>query len=292
MPCIQFDADDWAQPGRIIARRYRLAKQVSSGLVCSVWRAEELRDGGHVAVKLLDPEIAEDPELLDGFFWDARSAAAMSNAHVAHIVDYGVEGGTPYLATEWLDGETLEARLGRQQTLDAAELGRVFGETAQALDEAHELGMIHRDLKPSNLFLAQSRGRETTKLILGIARVMNDTLDLVRKLASRAGAPADTVIYMSPEQVLGKTTLDPRSDLWSLAVIAFECLTGKHPFAGQTLGERLVQICTGSHTPPSKFAAVPAGFDQWFARGVSKTPAERFSSALHMADALTAVLGR
>jgi serine/threonine-protein kinase len=260
--------------------------------VGSVWRSEELCSGGLVALKFLDPDIADDPDLLDGFFWEARSASAVSNPHVAHILDYGVESGTPYLATEWLDGETLQVRLVRQRTIDTTELDRVFGEAAQALDEAHELGVIHGDLKPSQLFLAEHRGRESTKLIFGIARVMNDTLELVRKLASRAGTPSDSALYMSPELVLGKHAPDQRSDLWSLAVIAFECLTGRHPFAGHTLGERLVQICTGSHTPPSSYAAVPAGFDQWFARGVNKTPRERFASALQMADALTAVLAR
>jgi eukaryotic-like serine/threonine-protein kinase len=293
VPRIDFDAaGEPGRPGLIIARRYRLEALVGSELVCSVWRAEELRSGAHVALKFLDPDIAEDPDLLDGFFWEARSAAAVSNAHVAHILDYGVDSGTPYLATEWLDGETLERRLGRQQTINTAELDRVFREAAQALDEAHELGVIQPEVKPSQLFLAQNRGRETTKLIFGVARMMNDTLDLVRKLASRAGAPSETSIYMSPEQVLGKNMIGQRSELWSLAVIAFECLTGKHPFAGHTLGERLVQICTGSPTPPSRYAAVPAGFDEWFARGVNKAPRERFTSALHMADSLTAALAR
>jgi eukaryotic-like serine/threonine-protein kinase len=301
-----------AVPELIVARHYRLKEPVNdrSGergtdtarSTASVWRAEHLGEARQVALKFLDPTIGEDAELLDSFFWEARTAAAISNQHVAHILDYGIESGTPYLVTEWLEGETLEMRLRRQCTLGAAQLDRMFGETAQALDEAHELGVIHRDLKPSNLFLSRGSERETTKVIFGIAKIMNDTLALVRKLARRASTPRDsvppetiayqTVAYSSPEQVLGKTTLDKRSDLWSLSVIAFECLTGKLPFSGRTLGDRLVEICTGSASAPSQHCAVPPGFDEWFARGVSKVPRERFASALQMADALTAVLAR
>jgi serine/threonine protein kinase len=291
-----------AAPELIVARRYRLKEPVDERSwqpgtnpgrgSAALWRAERIREPGQVALKFLDPTIGEDAELLDGFFCEARAAAAVGNQHVAHILDYGIESGTPYLVTEWLEGETLEARLRRECTLDPAQLERVFAETAQGLDEAHELGMIHRDLKPANLFLSRGSERETTKLIFGIAKIMNDTLGLVRRLARRASAPPDTVAYSSPEQVLGNPSLDQRSDLWSLSVIAFECLTGKLPFSGPTLGDRLVQICTASASPPSRYRAVPPGFDEWFARGVSKAPRERFASALHMADALTAVLGR
>lgn len=116
---------------------------------------------------------------------------------------------------------------------------------------------------------------------------MNDTLELVRTMARRAVAPAAAPTYMSPEQVLGTAPLGPACDVWSLAVIAFEAMTGELPFVGATLGERLVQICAGPARVPSALQpALPAGFDAWFARGVEKAPEDRWPSVHAMAEAL------
>jgi serine/threonine-protein kinase len=302
--------DDASGSDRLIAHRYRLEGRLNedeaalerdanpvSGWTSnrdsagSVWRARDVRLGVPVAIKFLDPAIADDPTSLEGFFWEVRAAAALSNPHATKIHDHGVESGAPYFVMELLEGETLEARLVRGR-LRAPDLDRIFRQGCQALDEAHELGLVHRDLKPANVFLARAGGRETTKLLFGIAKIMNDTLELVRKMASQRVASPDTVAYMSPEQVLGKSTLDHRSDLWSLAVMAFECMTGRLPFPGDTLGDRLIHICTAAPLLPSKVCHVPAGFDAWFMRGVSKAPAARFASALEMSEALTQILTR
>lgn len=260
-----------------------------SGGAGNVWRARHVSRDLSVAIKFLDPAIAKDDALLEGFFWEVRSAAALSSEHVTKILDCGVERGTPYFVMELLAGHTLEQRLVRR-TLSLVHLRRILGEASHALEEAHELGVVHRDLKPSNLFLAATGGSEKTKLLFGIAKIMNDTLELVRRMASHPVAPPNTVAYMSPEQILGKSTLDHRTDLWSLAVIAFECVTGRLPFPGATLGERLVRICTAAPVLPSEVCAVPTGFDAWFMRGVNKLPAGRFGSALEMSNALGRVL--
>lgn len=298
-------ASGFARVGACVGRRYRLEELLDDkrtpaddirrgweGLYSwpgNVWRAQHVARELPVAIKFLDPAIAEDEALLDGFFWELRAAAALSNEHATKILDCGIEAGTPYYVMELLEGETLEQRLIRR-TLSTTDLNRIFAEASSALQEAHDLGVIHRDLKPANLFLTPARGRETTKLLFGIAKIMNDTLELVRKMANHAVAPPETVAYMSPEQVLGKSTLDHRSDLWSLAVVAFECMTGRLPFPGLTLGDRLVRICTAAPLLPSEVCAVPTGFDAWFMRGVSKLPGERFGSALEMSEALTRLL--
>lgn len=294
-----------ARVGSQIGRRYRLealledaawrARANDSGWSSphdgssSVWRARDLVRDSFVAIKLLDPAIANDEALLEGFFWEVRSAAALSSEHVTKLLDCGVERGSPYFVMELLSGETLERRL-VLRTLSILELRRIFAEASHALEEAHGHGIVHRDVKPSNIFLTPARSSEQAKLLFGIAKIMNDTLELVRRMASHALAPPDTVAYMSPEQVLGKSTLDHRSDLWSLAVIAFECMTGRLPFPGVTLGDRLVRICTAAPILPSEVCAVPPGFDAWFMRGVNKLPSERFDSALEMSNALGRVL--
>ncbi len=306
--------DELARAGRVIGRRYRLERPLTRGLPSKLWRAERVRPGSPVAVRLLDEAIAEDETLLDGFCWEARSAAAVQSPFVARVLDYGVEGGAPYLVTELLDGETLQTRLRARRTVGSAELESVFRQAALGLDEVHALGLIHRDVKPANLFLGrpapaldvasaaaarvapvktpEAGKHESTKLLFGIAKIMNDTLDLVRKMASRDVTPTDTAAYMSPEQVLGRSSVDHRSDLWSLGVIAFECLTGELPFGAGTLGDRLVQICTAPPRLPSDVRPVPAGFDAWFTRAVAKAPRDRPGSALQMADALSAILAR
>jgi serine/threonine protein kinase len=268
-----------------------------------VWSAESLWDGSLVLVELLDPAIAEDPGLADAFEWEVRAAAAVTSPFVNRVLDFGIECNTPYLVTEMPYGVSLAARLRAGKRPSQLELERILHELGHALDQMHDRGFIHRDLRservfayrPSRLAAREANGRtrgesahperEVVTLSFGISKLMNDTLELVRTMARRPVTPADTPQYTSPEQVLGTSPVGPRSDLWSLAVIAFECLTGEMPFDGKTTGERLVQICTGEPRVPSSIAAVPRGFDAWFARGVQKDPEQRFGSAREMAEA-------
>jgi eukaryotic-like serine/threonine-protein kinase len=290
-----------ARAGRLIGGRHRLQRPLpdpSSGKPSgTLWLAESPRLGSQVVVELLDPAIAEDASLADTFEWEARSAAAVTSPVVNRVLDYGFEASTPYLVTRLPYGENLAVRIARHDLPTAAELGRMFREIALAVEEIHALGLLHRDLRSDRIFLRRAAGakldaeRQVASLSFGIAKLMNDTIELVRTMARRAVTPADVPRYVSPEQVLGTCAPDARSDLWSLAVIAFECMTGELPFVGTTMGERLVQICTGEARVPSRIGRVPPGFDAWFARGVRKAPGDRWSSALQMADALSAVLG-
>jgi eukaryotic-like serine/threonine-protein kinase len=274
-----------------------------------VWSADSLWLGTTVLVELLDPAIAEDPGLADAFEWEVRAAAAVTSPFVNRVLDFGVECNTPYLVTEMPYGDTLAMRIRSGKRPSPLELDRILRELAHALDEMHDLGVIHRELRSERVLLyrpsrlgstraASARKihdiapaeREVLTLSFGIAKLMNDTLELVRTMARRAVTPADTPQYASPEQVLGTSPVGPRSDLWSLAIIAFECLTGQMPFEGRTTGERLVQICTGEPRVPSALAEVPDGFDEWFTRGVQKAPEDRFGSAREMADAFSALV--
>jgi serine/threonine-protein kinase len=284
--------NELARAGRVIAGRHRLQNplpEITSGKVTgNVWRAESVWLGAEVMVEFLDPAIAEDEGLADTFEWEARAASAVTSPHVNRVLDYGIECSIPYLVTQLPCGESLASRVAHKRRPSAAELAGMLRELALALDEMHALGIVHRDLRSERVFSSQPRG--TTTLSFGIAKLMNDTLELVRTMARRQITPADSPRYSSPEQVLGTSPLGPRSDIWSLAVIAFEGMTGELPFVGATMGERLVQICTGEARVPSRLCAVPRGFDGWFARGVRKAAEERWGSALEMADALTALV--
>lgn len=302
-----------ARPGRIIAGRHRLqgplheasnrrAPAVARGAYgSSLWRADALWGGHPVMVELLDPAIAEDASLADAFALEARAASAVSSPFVTRLLDFGIEAGTPYLVTELAGfdfrlADTLASRIAARRLPCCSEFALLFHELCQGVEAMHTSGLLHRDLRSDRVTLLSAPDtsgaeREHPKLSFGISKLMNDTLDLVRTMARRAVAPAATPQYASPEQVLGTTALGPASDIWSLAVVAFETVTGELPFVGATLGERLVQICAGPARLPSEVARVPRGFDAWFARGVQKAAGDRWGSVREMADALLALGG-
>src|SRR6185295_11400254 len=262
-----------ARAGRVIAERYRLEAPLGRGAMGEIWSAEHVRLKSRVAIKFLDASIADDPEMLERFLREAQSAAAVRSTHVVQIFDCGVEGRAPYISMELLQGESLDTRLCARGRLTPAELDKIFGEVALAIGNAHNIGVIHRDLKPGNIFLAREGDLEITKVLdFGIAKVMSQTLRLSTGMGTRTGTLLGTPNYMSPEQCRGARDLDQSTDLWSLAIIAFECLTGQQPFAGESIGDVVVQICTEAPRLPSSLADVPAGFDEWFLKGASKQP--------------------
>jgi eukaryotic-like serine/threonine-protein kinase len=277
--------------GQVIGDRYRLEEPLERGAMGSVWRAEQIRLRAPVALKFLDPSLIGDPEMHDRFMQEARSAAAVRSVHVVQIFDYGSEGNVPYIAMELLQGENLDARLSSRGTLTPAELNKIFSEVARGIGKAHAMGVVHRDVKPGNIFIAREGEHEVTKLIdFGIAKVKADALKFTQIVGTQLGTLLGTPQYMSPEQVRGSSTVDHRTDLWALAIIACECLTGRYPFSGTTIGDLTVQICTEKPSAPSSLGPVPAGFDQWFFKGTSKKPVKRFGSVEEMAEALTKIL--
>ncbi|HTV18248.1 MAG TPA: protein kinase [Polyangiaceae bacterium] len=279
------------QPGQVIADRYRLEAPIGRGAMGAVWRAVHVRLESPVAIKFLNAAIAGDPDMLERFMREARSAAAVRSSHVVQIFDYGVDGGAPYIAMELLVGEPLDERLEARGVLAPPELDKVFGEVARAVAVAHDLGVVHRDIKPANIFIAREGGHEVTKVLdFGIAKLIDRRLEAPVGSGTHTGIILGTPNYMSPEQARGHRHVDHRSDLWSLAVLAFECLTGRQPFESNALGDLVVKICTAEPLVPSQVSPVPAAFDAWFARGIDKDPEARFRSSTEMAEALHALL--
>src|SRR5262249_19586783 len=159
-------------------------------------------------------------------------------------------------------GETLDERLAARGVLTPPALDRVFAEVARAVGVAHELGVVHRDIKPANIFIAREGGHEVTKVLdFGIAKLVDRRLEAPVGSGTHTGIILGTPHYMSPEQARGHRTVDHRSDLWSLAVLAFECLTGRQPFEAESLGDLVVAICTDEPRVPSELAPLPKSFD-------------------------------
>ncbi len=275
-------------PGDIIADRYRIVSKLGEGGMGSVWLAEHQALGAAVAVKLIDPDIADDPSSLARFVREARSAAQLRSPYVVQIHDYGVDNGTPYIVMERLEGETLADRLDRTGTLTPLETTIVITQVARAVERAHAAGIVHRDLKPDNIFILQEQELFVKVLDFGVAKVQ--VAEEADPSLTSTGALLGTPYFMSPEQVNGSKDLDHRTDLWSLGVIAFNCLTGMVPFQGHGLGRLMVEICRDPLPVPSEIATLPDGFDEWFARALERDPNARFQTARELSEALNEVL--
>jgi len=283
-------ADEDDLRGRVIAGRYRLSTKLGQGGMGSVWRAEHLALGSEVAIKLIDPAVAENPEVRARFVREAQAAAQLRSPHVVQIIDYGVDGVTPFIAMELMVGESLSDRLDRVGRLSPQETARVITEVSRALGKAHEIGVIHRDLKPDNIFLVHNDDSEVAKVLdFGVAK--KQAYGTEGAGMTSTGAVLGTPYYMSPEQAEGLKDLDHRTDIWALGVITYECMVGVRPFDSETLGGLFLAICTRPKPVPSRLVAdLPAGFDEWFERCTARLLPDRFATARDAASALRDVV--
>jgi serine/threonine-protein kinase len=277
-------------PGHVIANKYRLVRQLGKGGMGSVWAADHLALSSQVAIKIIDPAIARNEEALTRFLREAQAAAALRSPHVVQTFDYGVHDGVPFIAMELLEGESLAQRLEKVGSISLEETAHILTQVGRAIARAHDAGIVHRDLKPDNIFLVRNDDEEIAKVLdFGIAKATGGALG--NSSQTRTGAILGTPYYMSPEQAEGNRSVDQRTDLWSLAIIAFECATGKRPFESEALGDLILQICVRPIKMPSSVAPVPPAFDSWYAVATQRDPAQRFQSARELTVALRAAAG-
>lgn len=285
---------DEAPPTAQVAGKYRLVRLLGRGGMGAVWEGVHETLGTRVAVKFIDAEFATSDDLRRRFVNEAQAAARLRSKHVVQVYDQGVgEDGRPFIVMEFLAGEPLDQRLTRLGRLAPKETARIVLHVARALSKAHEGGIVHRDLKPENVFLVRDDEDDTdiAKVVdFGIAKFTDGPG--VGSSSTRTGAVLGTPQYMSPEQARGLRTLDHRTDLWSLGVIAYVCMTGTLPFKGEAVGDLLVNICTADPAPPSTLSGnLPAGFDAWVRRALSREPASRFQTAAELADSFSELCG-
>ncbi|HEX6276463.1 MAG TPA: serine/threonine-protein kinase [Polyangiaceae bacterium] len=278
--------------GSLIAGKYRLVSLLGRGGMGSVWRAQHLDLDAPVAIKLLDPSIAANPEGLTRFHREAQAAAALRSPHVVQIFDRGIDDATqqPFIVMELMEGESLADRIGRLGLLSPEQTARIVTQVARALGRAHDAGIVHRDLKPDNIFLVRNEDEEVAKVLdFGIAKSDKHRLDSGSH--TRTGAVMGTPYYMSPEQISGSKGVDARTDIWALGVIACECLTGRRPFDAETIGGLALKICAEPPPIPSRLGPVSPAFDAWFARSVARETTARFQTAREAADELRRAFG-
>jgi serine/threonine protein kinase len=273
--------------GRILAGKYRLESELGRGGMGSVWRAEHIELRSPVAVKLIDPALAETREGQSRFLREARAAGSLRSSHVVSVFDYGVDGATPFLVMELLEGESLATRLERRGKLTLAETQAIVRQVARGLAKAHAASIVHRDLKPENIFITNEGDTELVKVLdFGIAKV---GANVAVSVQTQTGMVLGTPFYMSPEQAEGRRELDARSDIWSFGVIVYECLLGSKPFDGDNLAQIILAICVEPLPVPSHFAVVPAGFDEWFARVTERRLERRCPTIQELAESFDRV---
>lgn len=283
-----------AAVNELIAGKYRLTRMIGRGGMGSVWEGVHATLGTRVAIKFIDAEYAASAEALSRFENEARAAAKLRSKYVVEVYDHGVTAdGRPYIVMEFLSGEPLDRRLEALGRLDIVQTAALMQQVSRALARAHGAGIVHRDLKPENVFLVRDEedGIEIAKVVdFGIAKFTDRSMGV--SSSTRTGSVLGTPFYMSPEQARGLRAVDTRSDIWSMGVIAFRCLTGRLPFEGEAVGDLLVKICTGPTPVPSRFAAgLPPEFDSFIARALAKEPDQRFQTAQELADALSVMAG-
>jgi serine/threonine protein kinase len=281
-----------AKRDRLIAGKYQLVKELGRGTMGSVWEAWHLSLRSPVAIKLMAPSIAASPTALQRFLREARAAAGLRSPHVVQILDHGVDQGLPYIVMEKLEGEALAERLARVGRLSLRETSRLVTHVARALTRAQQAGITHRDLKPENVFLVRNDDEELVKVLdFGVAKVEQRFDGSFNEESTAAGALLGTPYYASPEQAEGLKSVDHRTDIWSLGVMAFECLLGRRPFEGETLPAVLLAISSKPLPIPSqmRLGAVPRGFDAWFAKACARDLTDRFAFAKDMASELARI---
>jgi serine/threonine-protein kinase len=278
-------------PGALIAARFRLEELLGKGGMGEVWRATHVGLDSPCAVKFLGvKDLLSSEDSRSRFEREAKAAAALRSRHVVRILDHGLSDEIPYIAMELLEGEDLEHCLARRRTLPPAETLTIAAQVGRALSAAHAIGIVHRDIKPANIFLAREDGDTVIKVLdFGIAK--RSALDVQSFRATASGAIMGTPMYMSPEQVRGSKKIDTRADLWSLAVIVYECLTGRVPFAAESIGDLVLAVCSGARPVPSQVAEVPPAFDPWWARAAAIDINDRFQTVQALLDGLTEALG-
>jgi eukaryotic-like serine/threonine-protein kinase len=272
----------------LVANKYRLVRELASGGMGSVWVAHHTDLEVDVAIKFMLEKTASRELGRQRFKREARAAAQLRSPHVTQILDYGVWEGAPYIAMELLVGRGLDDVMAQEAPLTLERTALIVSQLCRGLRVAHAAGIIHRDLKPSNVFLARVGDEEIVKILdFGVAK--DQTAQFQVGAATASGALVGSPRYMSPEQTIGDD-LDARSDLWSVALIAYEMVTGLHPFQEQHLGQLLQSIASKAVPAPTSLVPVlPDSVDELFDRALARKREGRFASATELGEALEAV---
>ena len=276
--------NDDLQPGDLLGP-YVIEGLLGTGGMATVYLAFHQGLGKRMAVKTLRPQFAADPACVERFLQEARAASTLRHRHVIEVFDVNVESERPYLAMEYLQGETLADRLLMKGRLSVTEVADVLLPVISAVSTAHAAGIIHRDLKPDNVLIAREAGGDRPVLLdFGISKVLEGPQ---RRALTVVGQVVGMPYYMAPEQIRAEE-LDGRSDVYALGVVLYECATGVRPFrAEQSVFVLMAEILLGQPRPPAQLeGTIPPHFEAIILRALAVKREDRFASADALGRAL------
>lgn len=278
--------------GARLCNRYLVFRTVADGGMGRVYQALDETAQRNVALKILHPEVAVDNVAVERFKREFDVSTSLRHANIVEVLGFERTDDASYaLVMEYLEGEELRMLLKREKQMKPERVIRMASQVAAGLEAAHERKQVHRDLKPDNLFLCHTPEGDVTKILdFGSVRDNNENAKKLTVMGTTIGSP----FYMAPEQAQGLATLDHRADIWSLAAIVYECLTGKVPFAGTTGPAILLAILTQDPPPISEAGAeqkVPPPLDEVIEVALSKNPEIRYATIGAFVDALGRAYG-
>ncbi|MCE7946823.1 MAG: serine/threonine protein kinase [Chloroflexi bacterium CFX4] len=269
--------------GRTLGQ-YTLEAPLGKGGMASVYRAHQASVDRYVAIKVMTPEIANDPGFVERFQREARIIGRLEHPHILPVIDFGESDGTYYIVMRYMDGGSLDDLM-RQKRLPPEEVAHYLDQIASALDYAHQKGVVHRDLKPNNVLLDRANNCYLTDF--GIARIEGGEQRKLTATGSVMGTPA----YMSPEQAMGRP-VDGRSDIYTLGVMLYEMATGKLPFMADTSAALIFHHVYEMPPSPRQInPSLPEAVEPVFMRVLAKAPEMRYGTAEEFARDFSQALG-
>ncbi len=266
--------------GDLVSGRYRLDKPIGSGGMATVWRARDEVTGQDVALKRMHARVQDDPDLIERFRREAQVVARLSHPSVVRLLDEGEDDDGPYIVFELVEGTNLKALIRSRGALSPELAASITSQVARGLELAHRSGVVHRDIKSHNVLVADDGTAKLTDF--GIARL----LDGDQGGLTRTGTVLGTSDYLAPEQARG-LRVDGRTDVYSLGIVVYECLTGQLPFPADTpMGVAQRQVRDPMPDPRDVQPGIPPHLASVVLRACEKDPSARFGSALEMSDAL------
>ncbi|HMF19540.1 MAG TPA: serine/threonine-protein kinase [Gemmataceae bacterium] len=279
--------------------QYKILDRLGQGRMAGVYKAEHTL-GQVVAIKVLPPSKAKNPQLLGRFQREARMALRLKHPNVVRTYQLGEANDVQYLVMEYLEGETLDEVLQRRRKLPPTEAVRLIHQALMGLQHIHEQGMVHRDLKPANLMLAPASGRgdadttlkSTVKILdIGLGRFFEDSPQSEKMELTGEGVLLGTPDYLAPEQARDARAIDIRADIYSLGCVLYHALTGQPPFPDKNLLSQMVRHATETAKPLKEFnPAIPDGLQQIINWMLAKKPEERYPTPERAAQALQVFL--
>ncbi len=279
------------QSGLHISDNVELRTLIGQGGMGQVWAGLHGALRREVAVKFLCDEMVEDASAVQRFTIEAQTLARLQCRHVPQVFDFGtMANGAPFIVMELLEGVDLERRLELDGRLSLEHVATLMAQMGSVLSLAHGLGVVHRDIKPGNIVLLPCNHGDFMAKLLDFGIVKTPLVTESGRL-TETGTTFGTPAYMSPEQLLSAREVDARADLWSLAVVAYRCLTGRLPFEGETFGAVCIAIDRGDFVRPSELCSeLSLALDSWFQKALSRDSSDRFGSATEMIETFDAAI--